>query len=67
MAVDPLSTSNADSERKFGAMRNTITDNRDNDSCKQCRQLAVISTVRPPSERSNPEPHVKNSLEKQEK
>lgn len=62
MAVDTLSASNADRERGFSSMNNTITEYRNKLLTKNVANLLFITTVGPPVKKWNPIPHVRTWL-----
>ena len=59
VAVDTLSSSNADCERGFSSMNNIITDSRNAITTNNAEKQLFVSTVGPPCEKWNPEPNVR--------
>uniref|UniRef100_A0A3P9I7V3 DUF4371 domain-containing protein n=1 Tax=Oryzias latipes TaxID=8090 RepID=A0A3P9I7V3_ORYLA len=64
LAVDTLSASNADCERGFSTMNNTMTDLRGTMTTKNVSNLLFISSFGPPCMKWDPMPYVKTWLGK---
>lgn len=64
VVVDTLLASNADCERKFNTMNNTITEYRSKLTAKNAPNLLFVSSLQPPCMQWDPMAHVKTWLDK---